>query len=276
MTAVRVSPEWLALREPADAAARSLDLVDELRRRLSAGRTVIHDLGCGTGSMGRWLAPRLIGPQHWILYDRDAELLDVAAADMPGATGDGASIDVEVRERDITRLGDDDLAGASLITASALLDMFTSAELDRFVAACAGASCPVLVTISVLGRVELTPSDPFDDVIQAAFNDHQRRGNGDRSLLGPDAVGLAAGAFARLGYDVRLRPSPWRLGPAQAELATEWFAGWIGAACEQQPDLVARIGDYAWRRRGQASAGRLNVAVHHHDLLALPQRSTAD
>ena len=33
-----------------------------------------------------------------------------------------------------------ELAGASLITASALLDMFTAEELDRFVAICAPAS----------------------------------------------------------------------------------------------------------------------------------------
>ena len=56
---VRVSPAWLALREPADAAARAADLVDELRPAICRRRrSVIHDLGCGTGSMGRWLAPR--------------------------------------------------------------------------------------------------------------------------------------------------------------------------------------------------------------------------
>ena len=80
--AVRVSPAWLRLREPADAAARASDLVEPIRMRLpERGRAVIHDLGCGTGSMGRWLAPRLAGSQHWVLYDRDADLLAHARED---------------------------------------------------------------------------------------------------------------------------------------------------------------------------------------------------
>ena len=53
--AIRVSPDWLDLRERADAAARSRDLVPRLRRRLpTAGPLVVHDLACGSGSMGRW------------------------------------------------------------------------------------------------------------------------------------------------------------------------------------------------------------------------------
>ena len=81
---IRVSREWLALREPADAAARAADLVEHLGRAPPAtGRWVIHDLGCGTGAMGRWLAPLLPGPQHWVVHDRDADLLEVAAAERP-------------------------------------------------------------------------------------------------------------------------------------------------------------------------------------------------
>ena len=58
--AIRVSPDWLDLRERADAAARARDLVRQLRLRLPAGGPlVIHDLACGSGSMGRWLAPLL-------------------------------------------------------------------------------------------------------------------------------------------------------------------------------------------------------------------------
>jgi hypothetical protein len=255
----RVTPGWLALREPADAAARSVELVEPVRRHLAAQtRIVVHDLGSGTGSMGRWLAPRLPGPQHWVLYDRDPDLLALADVGVPA----------ETRERDITRLTDDDLRDASLITASALLDMFTAEEVERVVAACVRAGCPALLTLSVIGRVELTPADPLDAEIAEAFNAHQRRTTGGRTLLGPDAVDATVRAFGRYGVPVRVRPSPWQLGPDDAALTAEWFAGWIGAAVEQRPELAGRVGEYARRRTAEAAAGRLCVVVHHHDLLA--------
>ena len=273
---VVVSPSWLALREEADARARSLELVREVQRLLPpVGRIVIQDLGCGTGSMDRWLAPLLTGQQHWILSDRDADLLAIAATRTPARSADGAPVTVETRRRDITRLDPRELAGSSLITASALLDMLTADELDRFVAACAGAGCPVLVTLSVTGRVELQPADPLDERIAAAFDAHQRRTVDGRRLLGPDAVGAAAAAFGRLGTEVVVRSSPWRLGAGQegpsTGLITQWLAGWVGAAAEQEPDLAAVTTPYLERRRAEAVQGRLSVTVQHQDLLALPR-----
>jgi hypothetical protein len=252
--------DWLALREPADAAARSRELVE----RLPAGDShVIHDLGCGTGAMGRWLAPLLRGPQHWVVHDRAADRLEVAAANHPG----GASVTVEPRQSDVTRLEAGDLAGATLITASALLDMLTDDELGRIVSLCGGAGCPALLTLSVVGRVELTPEDPLDRRVAAAFNAHQRRGR----LLGPDAADVAREEFGRLGAEVVVRPSPWRLGPSQADLAAEWFSGWVSAACEQEPELAAETDAYAGERLAQAGAGQLAVTVDHADLLVLPR-----
>jgi hypothetical protein len=265
----RVTPAWLRLREAADAAARASDLVDQVRARLAGPeRLVIHDLGSGTGSMGRWLAPRLPGPQHWIMYDRDTDLLRHALVEPIGPAADGAPVTVETRERDITGLGADDLDGAALITASALLDMLTAEEVGRTVAACHAAGCPTLLTISVVGRVELAPPDPLDAAIGAAFNAHQRRTAGGRNLLGPDAVAATAAAFRRRGARVAVRSSPWRIGPDQAELAAEWFRGWIDAACEQEPVLTGPSEGYARRRLADAAAGRLGIVVHHEDLLA--------
>jgi hypothetical protein len=263
----RVSAAWLALREAADAAARAPELVERVRQHLAVHpRAVIHDLGSGTGSMGRWLAPQVPGPQHWVMYDRDADLLTRATA---GAAADGAPVTVETRRRDITRLRMDDLGGASLVTASALLDMLTAQEAERVVSACAGAGCPTLVTISVTGRVELTPPDPLDADIAEAFNTHQRRTVGGRSLLGPDAVDATVEAFGRRGMSALVRFSPWRLGADRADLASEWFGGWVAAACEQRPELARPVAAYASQRLADAAAGRLGVVVYHNDLFAV-------
>ncbi len=267
---VRVSTRWLALREPADAAARSRELAVRLGRHLPAGRQVIHDLGCGTGAMGRWLAPLLDGPQHWVLHDRDADLLEVAVAEAPGPAADEAAVSVEANQSDITRLHPGDLADATLITASALLDMLSEDELTGVVTACARAGCPTLLTLTVVGRVELTPPDPLDHRVAAAFNAHQRRATDRGRLLGPDAAARAAEMFGRLGSEVVARSSPWQLGTSQADLAVEWFTGWVAAACAQQPELVPEIDAYKSRRLARLSAGELTVTVDHADLLALP------
>jgi hypothetical protein len=268
---VRVSNRWLALREPADAAARARDLAERLGPRLPAtGRWVIHDLGCGTGAMGRWLAPLLPGPQHWILHDRDADLLEAAAAP-PGPAADGAAVTVEARHSDIIRLDRVDLAGADLITASALLDMLTEDELADLVAVCAGPGCPILLALSVVGHVSLSPTEPLDQRVASAFNAHQRRVTTRGRQLGPDAVAFAVEAFEWRGAEVLVRDSPWQLGAPHAELAAKWFTGWVAAACEQEDALAAETGGYSRRRLAQLAAGRLAVTVNHADLLVLPR-----
>jgi len=269
---VRVSPNWLVLREPPDAAARSVELVERLRPHLPAtGRLIVHDLGGGSGSMGRWLAPRLPGPQHWVVHDRDADLLELAVADPPGRAADGAEVTVEARRSDITRLAPAELAGAGLVTASALLDMLTAGELAEMLAACTAAvSCPVLLTLTVAGRVAMSPADPLDARLGAAFDAHQRRMTPRGRLLGPDAVTAAADLLRAAGAEVLVRPSPWRLGPAEADLTAEWFDGWVAAACEQEPALAAGAGAYRERRLAEMAAGALEVTLDHADLLALP------
>jgi len=262
---VRVSPEWLVLREPADAAARSPELAERLGRQVAtAGRLVIHDLGGGSGAMGRWLAPRLPGPQHWIVHDRDADLLKLAVAGAPDPAADGAAVTVEARRSDLSLLTRGELADASLITASALLDLLTADALARMLVACTG--CPMLLALTVVGRVTLTPEEPLDALIGTAFDAHQRRNR----RLGPDAVAVAVDQLRNAGAEVLLRPSPWRLDAAYPDLAAEWLAGWVAAACEQEPALAVDAGAYRDRRLAQAAAGELEVIVDHADLLALP------
>jgi SAM-dependent methyltransferase len=244
--------DWLGLREPADAEARSTALVDRLTDRLSArpaGRAglVISDLGCGSGSMARWLSPKLPVPQRWILVDHDPALLAYALEHIPQPG--------EARELDLTRLDPADLAGSDLVTASALLDILTAEGVQALVEACAG--IPALLTLSVVGEVRLHPEDPLDAEVAAAFDAHQRRDG----RLGPDAAAVTAAAFGR-SREVVVADSPWRLAGHPA-LTAEWLKGWVGAAAEQRPELDTA--GYLARRLAEPP----EVTVGHRDLLII-------
>jgi hypothetical protein len=212
--------------------------------------------------MGRWLAPLLPGPQHWVLHDRDDELLDEAAARL----ADRARITVSTRLGDLSTLTAVDFASASLVTASALLDLLTLAEAQALAGAIAG--IPALLTLSVAGRVEFTPADPLDRELAAAFNDHQRRTVDGRRLLGPDAAAATVAALHRNGATTELRDSPWSLGAEHPELTTQWLLGWVAAACEQRPELTEAAREYARRRQDELAAQRLDIVLHHDDVLA--------
>ncbi len=87
--------------------------------------------------MMRWLAPRLVGEQHWLLHDTDTSLLERATGHHDGnpirALG-GAPIHATAVPGNISRLGPDAFSGADLITASALLDLLTAPEIRHLVA----------------------------------------------------------------------------------------------------------------------------------------------
>jgi hypothetical protein len=248
------SETWLGLREPADAAARARDLV----ALLPGPVRTIRDLGCGTGSLGRWLAPQLPAPQHWIMADRDPALLAHAKATMPF---DGVTVTTDLS--DVTALTAADLAGTDLVTCSALLDILTADEVEALARAGADSNTPALFTLSVAGEVTLDPARPADAEVQAAFNEHQRRAEGGRRLLGPDAPGVAVAAFEKAGATVVTRPSPWRLGTNEAALTEQWLRGWVGAAAEQYPDQ--RFREYLAERL----ANLPRATVGHVDLLAI-------
>lgn len=270
--AAGLTREWLRLREPADLRARSAHLARTCAQWLGAqGPVIVHDLGAGSGSQGRWLAPFLPGPQHWVLHDREPDLLAAAAADPPPGAADGAPVSVETRLGDLRDLRPDDLADASLVTANALLDMLTLNEVEHLVRCCAAVGAPVLVTLTVVGRVELSPANGWDRALGAAFDDHQRRTTAGRRLLGPTAAARTVACLTSYGAEVETCPSPWRLGAAHRTLTDAWLSGWVAAAVEQQPTLADVGSAYLEDRREALESGALEVVVHHVDLLARPR-----
>ncbi len=273
MSTETFSADWLGLREPFDAAARN-EAATRLRldARLAPRRPPpgtpwrVIDLACGTGANLRWLAPRLGGPQQWLMVDHDDTLLGRITA-----PGEGVAI---VRQRLDLMAALETLPwhAAHLVTASALLDLVGTAWLHRLVAACAAARLPLLLSLSVDGRHHWTPRDPLDNDVAALFAAHQRRDKGFGPALGAQAVATLVPALRAAGYRTFQARSDWRIDGQSGErarcLQENLIDGMAGAAIEQAPGMAGALRGWQERRRELSAASRL--CVGHGDVLAVP------
>jgi hypothetical protein len=221
--------------------------------------------------MMRWLAPLLPGPQTWVLHDWNANLTRRALDGARPRDRDGTPVEIGTRVGELEKLGAGDLQGASLVTASALLDVLTASEAHAIVEACVEVAAPALLSLSVTGEVELRPWDARDKLIEAAFNAHQRREVHDRRLLGRYGAPIVRGLFELAGWRVRTARTTWRMSDTEPRLLEEWFAGWIDAAEEQSPSLRQDAAGYRELRLSQSDRGELSAVVYHLDLLAWPR-----
>jgi len=100
------------------------------------------------------------------------------------------------------------------------------------------AGCPLLLSLSVDGRVDLAPADPLDARVAAAFAAHQRRMTTGGRLLGPAAVAAAVEGFRRAAIIVVARGAGHhRCGDDRAADETErCHAGTDGSGCVSLPD----------------------------------------
>lgn len=296
------SSDWLALREPADAAARNRPLLASVAAFASSRKPLtILDLGAGTGSTLRALAPHLAAPQRWRLVDDDAALeaagrrvlTDWAAArpdpaggspraavtppregDELAPAGPGLRLEVGAMPVEVAwqraDLADADwpalLEGVDLVTASALFDLVSAPFVERFAAAVAEAGVAVYVALDVDGTSEWSPPRADDAAVAAAFRRHQGIDKGFGPALGPAATTVLAQALEAQGYEVRTGKSPWRLGPAHAALIAALADGWAGAA--RSAGLDGTIVD-RWLADRAAAEG---CVIGHTDLFATPPR----
>src|SRR5215470_8854136 len=251
------SADWLELREPVDAASRSMRLTRAVAEALPRYRAIeILDLGAGTGANVRFLAGKLPLPQRWLLVDRDARLLDLAPKAWPSQRLDlqDAVLDPSL------------FAGRALVTASALLDLVSDAWLRALTARCREAGAAVLFALTYDGRTDYAPAEPEDDLIRDLVNQHQRTDKGLGPAAGPTATSRAGELFAAAGYHVEREASDWVLGAESASLQRQLIEGWAQAAAAVAPDQSAAIDDWRARRIAYVDAGRSQLIVGHKDL----------
>lgn len=252
------APDWLSLRAPADRAARDAGLL--ARAGACAGERIV-DLGAGTGATVRAMTDVVPTGVHWTLVDNDPALLALAPRLGGRVTGVQA---------DLTDLEALPLDGATLVTASALLDLVSEAWLEGLVARLARAGLPFYAALSYDGDMSWTPENGEDAAVTCAFNADQRSDKGFGPALGADSATRAAVLFRNAGYTVELGDSPWRLGPQDQPLQAELLNGIATAAAR-----AGHSGTDVWLARRRAALDHAQARIGHKDFLAVPPERRA-
>lgn len=273
------SPDWLALREPADHAARNPQVLAAVGSAFAGRQSLsVIDLGCGAGSNLRGSYSVLPARQHWTLVDADPRLLSVARrklaewADEAQEQGeelvlrkDDKTLTVDFRQADLTK----DLEWVlgwqpDLVTAAALFDLASVRWLERFVASLVSMRLPLYAVLTYDGRESWEPAHPDDPRMLAAFHHHQHGDKGFGPAAGPEATEAMAQAFRKAGCAVTVGESPWLLGVDHADLVRELAAGIAAAVTETghvSPEAIAN-----WLEAKQDVSARIG----HQDLWARP------
>jgi hypothetical protein len=278
------SAQWLALREPADHRARDIALqslvIHDLERlaRTRVGPLNLVDLGSGSGSNLRALAPLLPEHQHWTLVDYDPALLEAArAACMEWAdqvVAQGASLTliknnkhlkISFRCEDLSSNIEAVLAEPSdLITAAAFFDLVAVDWLERF---CGVLAVPLYTVLTYNGIENWTPSEPSDAAMLKAFHAHQQTDKGFGAAAGPTAADVMEKLLGMRGFVVSSASSPWKLDVKDHALIEQLATGSAGAV--RDTGLVPLELVNAWQRsRCQAST----CEIGHTDLYARPRQ----
>lgn len=265
------SVEWLRLREPVDAVARNPELTAHLldwRRR--QGPLSVLDLASGTGANVRFLAPLLGGEQRWRLVDHDPALLARGEELLSSwAAERGMNLALEWQRLDLVRDWERlDLPDVHLVTASALIDLVSSAWLERLARRCWEWRAAVFIVLSYDGSIVWEPALAGDERVREWVNRHQRTDKGFGPALGPNAAPELAAMLERLGYRAELRPSPWSLEPEQVAMQMALLEGWVDAARQIAPEAEDDLAGWMAQRRRWIEQGESRVRVGHWDLLA--------
>ncbi|SMC53091.1 methyltransferase domain-containing protein [Rhizobium sp. RU36D] len=257
--------DWLALREPADRAARHKALVDRLVRHLqSTASPKLMDIGCGTGSTWRSLEADMPAEAAWLLLDNDGLLLQEAMRRI------GPDRGVTVRQHDLNDIDGLPLDGVSIVTASALFDLCSEPFCAAFAQRLATAGSGLYAALNYDGIMDWSVTHPLDQKMVGYFNDHQRTDKGFGVALGPDATDCLAQVLSQQGYAVHIEDSPWLLDAASADLQQELLNGLRTPIVEMSGLPTDTVDEWLQFRLAAISAPGSSCRVGHKDLLALP------
>ena len=284
------SAEWLALREPVDHRSRNLALQTQVIQFLGQIKAIdpdsihITDLGSGTGSNLRALAPHFGLKQSWTLVDYDADLLRsaraslIAWADSVVSANEGKStltpsgliqpltitknsntIAIEFQYADLVHDYHAILdKPADLITAAAFFDLVAEPWLAQF---CAALTQPLYTVLTYDGIEKWSPSEAIDADVLRAFHAHQSTDKGFGIAVGPSGGERLQSLLQTQGFTTVCAPSPWVMDHYDHALIEQLAIGAARAVREigTLPNALVNQWEHTRRNAMQCEIGHVDL-----------------
>jgi SAM-dependent methyltransferase len=278
------SAEWLSVREPVDHASCNNMVKRAMLDYLKAkhGKTLsnlnVIDLGCGTGSNLRGLAPFLGRQQNWTLVDYDPLLLSAARealldwADEVIVDDDQQfeikrteyTIKVQFLQADLMTSYDEVLnLKPDLITAAAFFDLVSIDWINRFAQAL---KSPLYTVLTYNGIEKWLPTHTVDQAVLEAFVAHQQTDKGFGSAAGPHAARALTDALQARSYKVSQGLSNWALSQSEHHTLMRLLAKGIAQAVVETGQ-VEQVDVNEWLAARSLAEG---CEIGHVDIFAAP------
>jgi len=287
------SAEWLALREPVDHRSRNVALQSNVIEFLQQTTTVvpgsIHivDLGSGTGSNLRALAPHFGLKQSWTLVDNDPDLLrfarktlmvwadnvvspnerELSIVDSRSSqpliiVKNSKTITIQFRCADLVHDYPAILAQpADLITAAAFFDLVAESWLKQFSAAL---SKPLYTVLTYNGMEQWSPANRTDVDILKVFHQHQCTDKGFGAAVGPSAPERLQSLLRANNFVTTCAPSPWVMDQDDRKLIEQLAVGTGQAVREMGVLPNTTVDQWVQNRRNanQCTIGHIDLFAH--------------
>ena len=284
------SAEWLALREPVDHRSRNLALQAQVIqflgqiKAIDSGYIHITDLGSGTGSNLRALAPYLGLKQLWTLVDYDADLLRSARASLIAwadnvvnvnegeseftasdlihpltITKNSNTIAIEFKCANLVHDYQTILdKPADLITSAAFFDLVAESWLTEF---CAALTKPLYTVLTYDGKETWGPPNALDADVLRAFHAHQSTDKGFGAAVGPSGGEQLQSLLLRQGFTTVCAPSPWVMDHHDRALIEQLAIGTARAVREigTLPNAAVNHWEHTRRNAMQCEIGHVDL-----------------
>lgn len=289
-TFVRAESDWLQERYQMDAGSRNPDLLRTFLESFDAGRSVqrILDVGSGFGANFLFLAPRIPGRQHWLLLDRDNELIDKVNWMIQDRAQD--------LDRDGTRILKEALASGRItvdsycgdftdaaspifekswdaVVANAVFDLNSQEQFRAFLRAALAAKrdhdLRLYFTLHLERGGGFDPRSPENDRYMDLFHQHMARAQDFGRAMGADCAKDMKEIMLQEGLRPILGASPWFITANERS----FLKSNLNFLDQSIPDLLdadQRRVFRVWLQETEAlnSLGRLQMTVCHQDHFA--------